>query len=99
MKTFLCAAVACLAPAAGWSADYTVTSNLPPKYTVTSNLPPTPGVNHLTPEKMRRVRVAGYWWTELPGGRLLWCAECNGPFPPGGVPGMVVVDWNGYTPR
>jgi hypothetical protein len=64
-----------------------------------SAFPPAPsGVNPLTPAKTRRVRVAGYWWDELPNGTLRWCESCNGPYPAAGVPGMVVVDWNGYRP-
>lgn len=95
MKRLLWAAVACLTPAAAWSADYTVTSNLPSKYTVTSNLPPKAPA---APAAKKRVRYAGYWWDEFPDGRLLWCTECNGPYPAAGVPGVVVVDWNGGKP-
>lgn len=49
--------------------------------------------------KPKRVKLGGYWWDELPGNRFQWCLECNGPYPAGGVPGMVVVDWNGQQPR
>lgn len=50
------------------------------------------------PAAKKRVRYAGYWWDEFPDGRLLWCTECNGPYPAAGVPGVVVVDWNGGKP-
>ena len=39
----------------------------------------------------KRVRIAGYWWTTLPDGKYQWCTECNGPYPTGGVPGMILV--------
>jgi hypothetical protein len=76
--------------------DYSL--DAPPPAAVSYGLDAPSGVNPLTPEKSKRVQYAGYWWTRHPDGRMEWCLECNGPYPAAGVPGMVVVDWNGYKP-
>lgn len=62
--------------------------------------PPVKAEAFPTAEPGGRVRYAGYWWDTLPGGRLRWCTECNGPYPTGGIPGLMIVGASGVpAPR
>lgn len=70
----------------------------PPSVAVRDDAPPSVAVRPAEAARPTRVRVAGYWWDRRPDGKLVWCTECNGPYPAAGVPGMTVVDWNGHRP-